>query len=37
MHILTINCINIVISFIHSVILTCRSLVTMGTKNYIEI
>ena len=33
MHILTTNCINIVISLIHSVILTCRPLVTMGPIN----
>ena len=30
MHILTTNCINIVI---HSVILTCRPLVTMGARD----
>ena len=33
MHILTKNCINVVISLIHSVILTCRPLVAMGARN----
>ena len=33
MHTLTKNCVNIVISLIHSVMLTCRPLVAMGTRN----
>ena len=33
MHILTKNCINVVILLIHSVILTCRPLVTIGARD----